>query len=535
MASFGMPAGGRAGRPALLGLLLLTLVALERGQGALAPAHGGAPFDLSVGVCFAALLLGGPRLLPVVVAGLAGGAVLRSGAALVPALGGVAVVAATWAGAAMALRRWGGVRLAAQRDLVWLIVVSAIAAAIGTVGQWGIEAGAYGRVAAAGPALARGWIGDMIGVMVVVPLVLANLTWPERPGRPVLIEILAQGLVAGGVLWAQFWLPAAAQLQLYDLLVLPAIWVAARFGVRGATMITVVVQIGIFAAFATREIEADDLMLYQVRMLVLTVSTLVLGVAVAERRRAEDDLRQRQEELARCSRLTLAGEMAAALAHELNQPLAAALTYARTARRLLDRPQGESGRLRAALEGAATQAERAGQIIRTVREFIGRGTLARQMQPLSRVIRESVDLVVPDALRAGIRLETMIDRGLPSVAVDAVQIQLVLVNLLRNAIEAIDTVRGGRRVVSVSARPDGGGGAEIEVADCGPGLDEAAAARLFQPFSTTKAEGMGLGLVIGRTIIEAHGGRLWLADNGPGGCRFRFTLPVDPPRTGDKE
>jgi C4-dicarboxylate-specific signal transduction histidine kinase len=314
---------------------------------------------------------------------------------------------------------------------------------------------------------------------------------------------------------------------LYDLLVLPSIWAAARFGVRGAVVINIVLQLGMVAAFVIVVKDADSIIAYQFRMLVLTLSTLFLGVAVTERRRAEDSLRRRQDQLDRCARLSIAGEMAAALAHELNHPLSAALTYARTAQRLIDSPTSDPARLRAAMNGAATQAERAGTIIRTLREFIGQGQLKRQPQGLAVLVRDSLALLETDCLQAGIRIEAALDRALPPVLVDAVQVQQVLLNLLRNAIEALEPVGGSRRLVSISANATvEADRVTIEVADSGPGLGQEQVERLFQPFSTTKASGMGLGLAICRTIIEAHGGRLWLAGNSPAGCSFRFTLPV---------
>ncbi|MFD2233617.1 sensor histidine kinase [Phaeospirillum tilakii] len=382
--------------------------------------------------------------------------------------------------------------------------------------------------------LTRAWIGDMIGAMVVAPPLLALRARPPRPDRAVLVEGALQAGLAVLVLGLLFHLPVAVEWQVIDLLVLPAIWAAARFGVGGAMMINVVLQAGLVIGFVTVMHDADGLTAYQLRMLILTLSTLFLGVAVTGRRRAEDGLRRRQDQLESCARLSLAGEMAAALAHEINQPLSAALTYARTAGRLLDSGAADPARLRAALAGAASQTERAGAIVRSLREFIGRGELDRRRHDLPVLVREALALVDAERQRAGIRVEVALARGLPPLLVDAVQVQQVLVNLLRNAIEALDdeaaapgaTPGGGRRLLTVTAWREPGGLVAVEVADSGPGLDPELAGRLFQPFATTKAAGMGLGLAICRTIIEAHGGRLWLAGDSPRGCAFRFTLPL---------
>jgi len=515
---------------AMVGLLIgyLAIEWIEYGRGRVL--IGIEPLDPSVGLAFAALLLGGPLFLPVVVLSELASTLFRANgqltalADLIPALS----VGLSWGIAALVLRRFANLRLAGQRDLFLLIVVAALAslgtAAGDAASVWLGHEAPENDIA---QVLTRAWIGDMIGAMVVTPLLLALRPPLPLPGRATMIEATVQGAVAVAMLWLLFRLPAAAEWQLYDLLVLPSIWAAARFGVRGAVVINVVLQIGMVAAFVMVVKDADAVTAYQFRMLVLTLSTLFLGVAVTERRSVEDTLRRRQDQLDRCARLSLAGEMAAALAHELNQPLSAALTYSRTAQRLLDAPVGDPVKLRAAMNGAAAQAERAGMIIRTLREFIGRGELNRQPQSLPALVRDSLALLEPDCQRAGIRVEAMLDRTLPPVLVDAVQVQQVLLNLLRNAIEAMEPVLGPRRQVTVVARPFDPGTVTVEVADSGPGLDQDLVARLFQPFSTTKAAGMGLGLAICRTIIEAHGGRLWLAGNGPGGCTFRFTLPVD--------
>ncbi|TAN65692.1 MAG: hypothetical protein EPN20_07540, partial [Magnetospirillum sp.] len=212
-----------------------------------------------------------------------------------------------------------------------------------------------------------------------------------------------------------------------------------------------------------------------------------------------------------------------------NQPLSATLTYARAAQRLLAAPRMDEAKVRAAMDGAATQAERAGLIIRTLRDFIGRGELQREVHSLAALIYDAVALMRPECQRSGIHLEISLDRGIPPVEVDAVQIQQVLVNLIRNAAEVLEKFDGSR-IILVTTRLNDDGDAEIEVADSGPGLADDMADGVFRPFTTTKAEGMGLGLSISRTIIDAHGGRLWLAASGPDGCAFRFTLATQSPR-----
>ena len=269
---------------------------------------------------------------------------------------------------------------------------------------------------------------------------------------------------------------------------------------------------------------------YDIRLIALTFSTLLLGCAVNERRVAETVMRQRQEELARVSRLSLAGELAAALAHQLNQPLLATIAFTRAAQRFMETgdDHADAGQ---AMNEAVLQAERAGEIVRTLRNFIGKGESERQPNTLAGLVRDAITLVEPECARTGIRIITAIDRGLPPVQVDAVQIQQVLLNLIQNAVEALDPAPTSAKVILVSARKASDRMVDVEVCDTGPGLSTAAEQRLFEPFSSDKGNGMGLGLVICRGIIEAHAGRLWLDQNQPGRCVFRFTLPIARIRT----
>lgn len=514
---------------ALLGLgLLCAYLILEW----LEYGHGQAPlgvtsWDPSIGVGFAALLLGGLRFLPVVLIGELGSAIITGGFPPPPgpAMADAVMVTANWGLAAAFLRRHIDIRLGTQYDLLVFVLAAALVALTSALGHvaiiWSLEEPLNAMV---GATLARAWIGSMIGVMVVTPVLLVHHRLPRLPTRRALIEIGLQSLVTGGVLWMIFAAFPSDGLQLFYLLFLPGTWVAARFGIRGAVLINLVMQVGIAVALVLAVADTDSVTGNQFRMLSLSLSTLFLGAAISQRRRVEADLRNRQDQQARYSRLSTAGEMAAALAHELNQPLAATITYTRAAQRLLAQPQVDEAKVRIAMDGAVTQAERSGRIIRTLREFIGRGELNREAHSLAALISDSVVLVRPECQRAGVQVQVTLDRDLPLVEVDAVQIQQVLVNLIRNAAEVLEMSGGVRRMIAVAARWNDSREIEVEVADSGPGMPDDMAGRLFQPFATTKAEGMGLGLSISRTIIDAHGGRLWLAASGPDGCAFRFTL-----------
>ena len=230
-------------------------------------------------------------------------------------------------------------------------------------------------------------------------------------------------------------------------------------------------------------------------------------------------LRDAQEELRHVARLNEMGALAAALAHEINQPLTAASTFAEAALRLV--PESPA---REAMQEAADQAVHAGAIVRRLRDFLAASGGERSPAELNKVVREAVSLALADARDRGIALRFDLAPDLPEVVVDRVQIAQVVVNLVRNAVEAIGDAP--RRDLVVSTHWVGVGLLEVRISDTGSGIEPEIAARLFAPFVTTKPGGMGVGLAISRGIVEEHGGRLLCAPNPGGGSVFRFTLPV---------
>jgi two-component system sensor kinase FixL len=244
---------------------------------------------------------------------------------------------------------------------------------------------------------------------------------------------------------------------------------------------------------------------------------------LTERQETQQRLQELQAELIHMSRFTAMGEMASTLAHELNQPLTAVASYLNGCRRLLDgSAHVHALMLRDAIDRAADQAVRAGQIIRRLRQFVARGESERHVESLTKLIEEASALALVGVKETRVRVSFNFDPRASFVLADKIQVQQVILNLIRNAIEAMQEVSRRELKIATAQRDDDM--AEISVIDTGPGIAPEIMSQLFQPFVTTKPHGMGVGLSISRTIIEAHGGRLWAEPNPQGGTIFRLTL-----------
>ncbi|MGB5717381.1 MAG: ATP-binding protein [Gammaproteobacteria bacterium] len=245
-----------------------------------------------------------------------------------------------------------------------------------------------------------------------------------------------------------------------------------------------------------------------------------------ERRRlqAEEQVLRHQADLAHVDRLNIMGEMASGLAHELNQPLSAISTYCQAGLRIIETLEDKPVKLAHALEHASIQSQRAGQIIRRMRRFTGKGVVRRKPIDINQVIKNALGFIESELKRKEIKLDLDLAADLPAAFGDEIQIEQVILNLLHNAIEAMFSASDKPRMLRISSRRNAADTLQVNVNDSGPGLDAATVDSIFDTFYTTRKNGMGLGLAISRSIIEAHGGKLWADSTTPSGATFHFTV-----------
>ena len=366
-------------------------------------------------------------------------------------------------------------------------------------------------------ALARSWIGDGVGILVTMPLIW--MLFDER-GRAMLRaavrkwDAIGQVALTALALWIAFGL--GGEFKYFYVLFLPIVWAAARQGLAGAVLSAAITQVGIIGT--VQWLELAPIAVFEIQMLavVLALVGFFIGVVVDEQQRISGELRE-------TLRLAAAGEMAGAIAHELNQPLTAVSAYGSACEALLE--QGETGeRLKDAIRRMVGESVRAAEVIRRLRDFFRAGTTRLEPIHLADLVSSASAPFVMRAAHEDIAFSVL---PIPEVTVlgDRPQLEIVVRNLLSNAFDAVSARPHEGRSVRLSAEPQGSDRVCIGVEDSGPGLSSASAARLFEPFSSSKASGLGLGLAISRAIAEAHGGALW-TELGSHGV-FRLTLPTE--------
>jgi two-component system, LuxR family, sensor kinase FixL len=487
------------------------------------------PWNPPTGLSFVLILIFGQRFLPLVFLAplLADIMVRRLPLPLHLELLTCLIIGAGYGLAAISLLRPHlkfDVSLSSMRDLALLMLAAVTSAAI-VSGLHVLVLAAAGLVSWPDytAAVLRYWVGDVIGIAVVTPFLLILLT----RGRPLSLtwETALQVASIIGALWIVFASIASQQLQLFYILFLPIVWIAVRTGLEGVSAGLVLTQIGLMIAielFATNDV---NITAFQALMLVLTITGLAAGALVTERRRAEFQLRLQQDAQARLARLGSMGELAAALAHEINQPLTAAGTYARVAAQALASGGTPPGVAHEAANKVVGQVERAAEVVRRLRALIRLGRSEIAPVAIGRIVQESLDLLRPEIDHRNITVREEVARDLPLVMADVLQVEQVLINLVRNSIEAIGEADVDRGSVMIEALQGEAGLVEVRVHDNGPGFEKEQIDTPPMPFATTKADGLGVGLALSRSIIEAHGGRLWVGTKSRGAV-VHFTLPM---------
>jgi signal transduction histidine kinase len=369
-------------------------------------------------------------------------------------------------------------------------------------------------------AAASYWIGDMIGILTLTPFAL--VLWTRRYAVWFSVETLLHVAAIFAALAFAYAYWRFEHLPFFYILFVPTVWIAIRTGIEGVCLAIVVTQLCFVLGFYAFPSEIAEMPKMQAFVLVLAFTGLFAGGLVTERRRTEAVLRLHQESLARLARLGSVGELAAAVAHEINQPLMAAGIYTRLVDDAIRTGNGSTDAAAETARKAASQVERAAEVVRRLRALVRLDRTNRAACRVGRIVRETIDLCQPDLDRAGVTVQLSIPAGLPPVMVDVLQIEQALLNLVRNSIDAIGKSAG---TIAIEAELRDSDFVEISVCDSGPGFLPDRAANPFLPLSSTKKEGLGIGLSLCRSLIEAHGGRIWLDADAPGAA-MHFTLPV---------
>ena len=501
------------------------------------------PWDPGLGVVFALMMRGGPKCGLILFAGMviAETLVLQNDVDWPIDIGIAAITALSYASVAALVRRYFriDVDLIHLRDVLILLAAGLAGAVIDTmllnafllaVGQLDLR----DAVQVVRPLL----IGDTIGIAVVTPLML-RFSVPGRLETRRLLALAPEGALYFCLIGVTLWLIVGSEgaygFTLFYLLFVPVVIAAVRHGLDGACFSLAATQFGLIGLLHLSGYDAGEFTEFQTLMLVLTVTGLIVGVVVSERRHsdriardAQARLAERQAEAAQVARVNLVSGMASALAHEINQPMTAARALARSAQHLLRTPGGDLTRADSNLSAMVTHIDHAGEIVRRMRDFIRRGHPHVSTINMRDMLEEALTLAHAEASARHVRIELDAPDDLPDLHGDRVQLEQVVLNLVHNAVDAIAAAgQSDGQVRVVARRHSAPPRVEIGVLDNGPGIEGELAEQLFDPLTTSKQDGLGLGLSISASIMEAHGGRVWLHSGEPGATEFRFSLPLD--------
>ncbi len=496
------------------------------------PAVGFTLWNPPAACTLALLVIGGLRYAPavLVVSLVSDGLVAGYPAGLMPTLVAEAISVIGYAAVAVPLRHFADAHSGFQdaTHIAWFLLV----AVLGVLAIGCLTTGAFVLMhvlpAAQFKSAARHfWIGDLTGIVGLFPALMSiQLVRGDWNKMTPLHRLRGAATFMAGLLLALFVVFGVAgyqELHFFYLLLLPVIWVAVRYGLAWSAIAVFVTQLGLISTVIALDHPASEFFAFQLLSLTVSATGLLVGAVVTERQRAEARLRRQQAELDRMARLTTAGALGMAVVHQISQPLATIATYTHACRQLLQVESTDKAILADTMAKAEAEVLRAGTIIDRLRDFLSDGNKHLSAVDLSVVAREIVATLTDGARRRGIGIQVLASTT-PTVMVDRIQIEQVLVNLIRNAIEAMAEQDHGEKHVRIGIRAVDD---EVEVAveDDGPGVSPEMANRLFEPFETNKRNGMGLGLWLSRELVDRHGGRLWWDPAASAGARFVFRLP----------
>src|SRR6202158_4120068 len=501
------------------------------------------PWDPGLGVCFALMIRAGRLSRLVLFAGMvvAETLVLQNDVAWPIDIGVAAITALSYASIVALVQRYFRIDadLIHLRDVLMLLAAALAGAVLDTVllSAFLLAVGQFDMrdvMQVARPLI----IGDTIGIAVVTPLLL-RFRVQERPKTRRLLSLAPEGVlyfcIIGVALWLIIGSEGAQGFRLFYLLFVPVMIAAVRHGVDGACFSLAVTQFSLIGLLHFSGYDASEFTEFQTLVLVLTVTGLIVGVVISERknsdriaRDAQARLVERQAEAAQVARVNLVSGMASALAHEINQTMTAARALGRSAQHLLRTPGSDLSRADSNLTTMLTHIDHAGDILRRMRNFIGRGHPHVSTIKTREMLEEAMTLALAEASARHVRVDLDAPADLPDLHGDRVPLEQIVLNLVHNAVD--DIAAGGQsdgHVHVVARRHSAPPRVEIGILDNGPGIEGELADRLFDPLTTTKQDGLGLGLSICASIMEAHGGSVWLHSGKPGATEFRFSVPLD--------
>lgn len=482
------------------------------------------PFNPEAALAIALLMFCGLKYVPLVFVAAAFGEIVLQAVPrpLFVALICSAILTAGYAAAAALLvgRLRIGVALSTRRDVLRLIAV--ILPCMLVCGMIYVGVLKYFEVAPEGRyffATRRFFIGYSVSILVFAPLIFMALHAERRRHMAALLRSREAWLQFAAIAACQSWVLLQGEpqhAQNFYLLFLPLIWAATRFGTAGAAIALALVQTGLYLLFFLGGYKPLSVFELQLLMIALAITGLLLGVTIDEQRRLSLEYRE-------SLKLAAAGEMAATIAHEINQPLTALSGYATAAQLMTSVPQPDRAQLDATMEKMLTETRRTAAVVKRLRDFFRSGATRLEAVALGELTAKAAAALRAKADVANVVLTCEVRGALPKVLADSLQIEVVLRNLIQNAIEsAADANNQGGRV-EVGIGPGENGEIVVTVKDSGAGIPDADTQRLFESFVTTKSAGMGMGLAISRAIVDAHGGRIWAVPGKSG--LVCFALP----------